>query len=275
MTGLLQLLLLVSTTLASEPSDPACSKYDFEEKVLERMIRMEFAFEKVLTENKVVSETVEQDLTRIKKENKRLYDVVDALKAEHEQAERRLVSLMEDVKRNQTVTLEQAERRLVSLMEDVSTNSNNTLERISAAFDNMTDQIATPLVSFHARSPQTTTLSTGEVIVYKTVETNLGNGYSATTGKFTAPAPGLYLFFMHTCTPRNKYDVLQIVKDGSVLIASIQRDNDEYSCTSSQVFVQLDAGETVWVTCSSGDSDRQLYDTYQYWTSFGGALIHK
>ncbi|XP_052761734.1 complement C1q-like protein 4 [Mya arenaria] len=174
MTGIFQLLLLVSVTVASEPSCPACSKYDYEEKVLERMIRMEFAFENVLKENKATS-----------------------------------------------------------------------------------------------------SLSTGEMIVYKTVETNHGSGYSSTTGKFTSPARGLYLFSMHTCTTADKYAFLTLVKEGSVLIASVHYDKDYNSCSSSQVFVQLDAGETVWVQCSYGGSTMQLYDNQSYrWTSFGGALIH-
>ncbi|XP_052764560.1 complement C1q-like protein 4 [Mya arenaria] len=248
MTGLLQLLLLVSTTLASEPSYPACSKYDYDEKVLERMIRMEFAFE--------------QDLTRLKNENKRLSAVVDTLMDQQEHAERRLVSRIEDVESKQTST------------ELVLANSNNTLEKISAAVDNMKDHVATPPVNFLARSPQTSSLSKGEVIVYTTVETNQGNGYSRTTGTFTAPAQGLYLFFMHTCTASTKLAFLHIVKEGSVLIGSVHYDQDQYTCSSSQVFVQLDVGENVWVQCSSGNSNIQLFDNIFYWTSFGGGLIH-
>ncbi|XP_052761363.1 collagen alpha-2(VIII) chain-like [Mya arenaria] len=263
MTGLLQLLLLVSVTVASEPSCPACSKFDYEEKVLERMIRMEFAFENVLKENKAVSKSVEQDLSRINEENERLHATVDALKDQQEQAERRLGSLMEEVERNQSNTLE----KIVS-------DSNSTIEQTIAAFNGIKDQIATPLVYFHARSPQTTTLSTGEVIVYKTVEINQGNGYSPTTGKFTAPVGGLYLFTMHTCTALNKYAYLQIMKEGTVLIASEHYDKERYTCSSSQAFVQLDAGEHVWVQCSSGASYVQLYEDSYHWTSFGCALIH-
>ncbi|XP_052762381.1 heavy metal-binding protein HIP-like [Mya arenaria] len=263
MTGLLQLLLLVYVTVASEPSCPACSKYDYEEKVLERMIRMEFAFENVLKENKAVSKTVEEDLTRIKEENTRLHATVDVLKDQQEQAERRLVSLMEEIERNQS-----------SILEKIVSDSNTTLEQTIAAFNDMKDQIATPLVYFNAHFPQTTSLSTGEVIVYKTVETNQGSGYSATTGKFTAPERGLYLFFMHTCTSSTKYSYLQIVKDGSVLIRSVQYENNASTCSSSQVFVLLDVGETVWVQCSSGGLSRQLDESHSYrWTSFGGAII--
>ncbi|XP_052761739.1 uncharacterized protein LOC128204363 [Mya arenaria] len=264
MTGLLQLLLLVSMTLASEPSCPECSKYDYEEKVLERMIRMEFAFEKVLKENKAVSKTVEQDLTRIKEDNERLQATVDVFQDQQEQAERRLVSLMEEIERNQSSTLE----KIVS-------NSNTTLEQTIAAFNDIKDQTATPLVYFNAHFPQTTSLSTGEVIVYKTVESNQGSGYSATTGKFTAPERGLYLFFMHTCTYSTIYSYLQIVKDGSVLIKSVQYEKDAATSSSSQVFVQLDVGETVWVQCATGGSTSQLDENHSYrWTSFGGALIH-
>ncbi|XP_052761743.1 uncharacterized protein LOC128204367 [Mya arenaria] len=264
MTGLLQLLLLVSVAMASEPSCPACSKYDYEEKMLERMIRMEFVFEKVLKENKALSKTVEQDLMLINEESERLHVTVDSLKDQQEQAERRLDSLMEGIERNQSSTLE----KIVS-------DSNSTLEHTVATINDMRDQIAIPLEYFHDRSPQTSSLSTGEVIVYKTVMTHQGNGYSATTGKFTAPARGLYSFFMHTCTRSNKYAALQIVKEGSVLITSVRYEKDQSACSSSQVFVHIDAGETVWVQCSSGGSNIQLYEGHpHYWTSFGGALIH-
>ncbi|XP_052761790.1 uncharacterized protein LOC128204414 [Mya arenaria] len=263
MTGLLQLLLLVSMSVASEPSCPACSKYDYEEKVLERMVRMEFAFEKVLKENKDVSKTVEQDLTRIKEENERLHATIDALKDQQEQAERRLVSLMEEVERNQSSTLE----KIVS-------DSNTTLEQTITAFNDLKDQIATPLVYFHARSPQRTALSTGEVIVYKTIDTNQGNGYSSTSGKFTAPVRGLFLLLMHTCITLQNFDFLQIVKEGSVLTGTSNYDQNYHTCSSSQVIVQLDGGETIWVQCSNGGSDRQLYDHAHYWNSFGGVLIH-
>ncbi|XP_052762501.1 uncharacterized protein LOC128205109 [Mya arenaria] len=254
MTGLFQLLLLVSMTFASEPSCPACSKYDYDQKVLERMVRMEFAFEKL-------GEKVEQNLNNIKDEKERLHAVVDVMKDQQEQAERRLVSVMEEVERNQS-----------SRLEKVVTDE---VEQMNVAFNKIQDQIASALVYFHARSPQITILSTGEVIVYSAVETNQGNGYSSTTGKFTAPARGLYLFFMHTCTPSTKFAYLQIVKEGSVLIADVHYNKDMYICSSSQVFVQLDAGETVWVQCSAGGTNRQLYENHSYqWSSFGGALIH-
>ncbi|XP_052761732.1 complement C1q tumor necrosis factor-related protein 3-like [Mya arenaria] len=171
--------------------------------------------------------------------------------------------------------MEEGERNQSSTLEKIVSDSNTTLEHTIAAFHDIKDQIATPLVYFHARSPQTTSLSTSEVIVYKTVEANQGNGYSATTGKFSAPVRGLYFFFMHTCSPVSIYVYLQIVKEGSALMASVNYDKDSGACSSSQVFVQLDAGETVWVQCSSGASNRQLYENHPYyWTSFGGALIH-
>ncbi|XP_052786341.1 complement C1q-like protein 4 [Mya arenaria] len=218
MTGIFQVLLLVSATLASEPSCPACSKYDYEEKMLERMIRMDFAFEKL-------DEKLEQNLSKIKEEKAHLHElIVDDLTDQQKPAEQ---------------------------------------------------QALIPAVYFQARSPQTSSLTTGEVIVYKTEETNQGNGYSATTGKFTAPVKGLYMFFMHTCTNSHKFAFLQLVKDGLNLIANEKHATSGVTCSSSQVFVKLDIGEKVWVQCSGGASTVQLYHSQAYsWTSFGGDLIH-
>ncbi|WAR16162.1 hypothetical protein MAR_030756 [Mya arenaria] len=106
-----------STTLASEPSFPACSKYDYDEKVLEKMVRMEFSFE-------ILVEKVEQNWKNIKDEKERLHAVNDVMKDQQEQAERRLVSLMEEVKKNQSRTLEK-----------VVIDSNNRLEQMNAAFN--------------------------------------------------------------------------------------------------------------------------------------------
>ncbi|XP_052787000.1 uncharacterized protein LOC128222163 [Mya arenaria] len=257
MTGIFQLFLLVSATVASEPSCPACSKYDYEEKLLERMIRVQFAYEKL-------DEKMEQNLNKIEQEKARLHKIVDDLKDQQEQAGRRLASLMQEVERNQSSTLDM-----------VVANSNNTLEQIRAAFNNIKEPVLIPAVFFHARSPQTSSVTTGEIIVYKTGETNQGNGYSAITGKFTAPVQGLYMFFMHTCTNTKKNAYLQIVKDGINLIANDQYDANGITCSSSQVFVNLDIGENVWVQCSVGASTVQLYHDERYrWTSFGGALIH-
>ncbi|WAR30164.1 hypothetical protein MAR_003732 [Mya arenaria] len=119
MTGIFQLFLLVSATVASEPSCPACSKYDYEEKLLERMIRVQFAYEKL-------DEKMEQNLNKIEQEKARLHKIVDDLKDQQEQAGRRLASLMQEVERNQSSTLDM-----------VVANSNNTLEQIRAAFNNI------------------------------------------------------------------------------------------------------------------------------------------
>ena len=42
------------------------------------------------------------------------------------------------------------------------------------------------------------TLSKHKALIYDRIETNAGNAYNSTTGKFTAPGDGMYVF--HTTT---------------------------------------------------------------------------
>jgi hypothetical protein len=40
-------------------------------------------------------------------------------------------------------------------------------------------------------------ISDGSAVIYDKAITNLGNGYDATTGTFTAPVEGTYVFHFH------------------------------------------------------------------------------
>ena len=48
------------------------------------------------------------------------------------------------------------------------------------------------VVSFTVRLSTATSFTTNTVIIYDTVTTNIGNGYSIADGKFTAPYNGTY-----------------------------------------------------------------------------------
>ena len=60
----------------------------------------------------------------------------------------------------------------------------------------VTGRITSTQVAFLARgqSPSTISSGTDQTVVYGSTDYNIGSGYSTSTGKFTAPVSGLYLF---------------------------------------------------------------------------------
>ncbi|CAC5400649.1 unnamed protein product [Mytilus coruscus] len=54
------------------------------------------------------------------------------------------------------------------------------------------------------------------IIIYDTVELNIGSVYNRVTGKFTAPSEGLYLFHVSTGANDNTQASVQLVLNGNV-----------------------------------------------------------
>ena len=117
--------------------------------------------------------------------------------------------------------------------------------------------------------------SSGETFVFTTKTAQIGPiGYDASTGKFTTPVAGLYLFIVNACTHYKEYTQLQIVQDNKVLVASSNYDGTYANqCFSFQAFADLTSGQQVWVKCA-GSCYFTHTDSYQ-WMQFSGALVHK
>ena len=117
--------------------------------------------------------------------------------------------------------------------------------------------------------------SSGETYVFTTKTAQVGpSGYDASTGKFTTPVAGLYLFIVNACTQYKHYNKLQIVRNDNVLIASTNYDGTGANqCFSFQAFADLTSGQQVWVKCADSCYFTQS-DDYRS-MQFSGALIHK
>jgi len=128
----------------------------------------------------------------------------------------------------------------------------------------------TPLVYFTTKDVKNLSPSTGDVIVYTTLMTSSDvSGYDVTTGKFTAPVHGLYMFSVNSCHNRN-WATIAIVKNNEILIASSQEESSKQSCHTVQTIATLAPGDKVWVNCT-GTS--KLYNHWQLWNTFSGALL--
>ena len=110
-----------------------------------------------------------------------------------------------------------------------------------------------------------------QTVVFDQAVTNVGNAYNPTNGIFTAPVPGVYVFYLNLMTPSHNHGhhTLAITKNGAVLdvvYAEGQADQDDQG--SSQVATHLVTGDQVWVRQNTGDAIRG-----DWWTIFTGFLL--
>lgn len=128
-----------------------------------------------------------------------------------------------------------------------------------------------PLVAFTAYNPAHWNPLKGQVIVFRTVYTNVGGGYDTTNGIFTAPVSGLYQFTAHFCNAAKKAFAYGIYV-GVTRKAASTVDGSVSGCGSVTTVTMLGIRETVSVR---GDFEyNQLLDDYHRASSFVGVLIH-
>ena len=127
---------------------------------------------------------------------------------------------------------------------------------------------------FNANHVTTLSPPSGQPVVFSSVTSNIGNGYSSSTGKFTAPVNVTYIFTVQLCVNYAHFAYLSIVLDGTTV--NIVRYYDQHQATTSSTTVPLflKQGQKVWVTPTSGCSSC-LYENTWCWNRFSGSLIHK
>ena len=110
-------------------------------------------------------------------------------------------------------------------------------------------------------------LATNGRVVFGTVDLNEGKGYDPSTGIFTAPTSGMYVFDWTTTTERGKHALTSVVVNSQ--IKSFNYCNDSASKTyltcSKMTVVKLKQGDKVWIGVFSGPAN--MLPRY---TSFSG-----
>ncbi|KAH3805364.1 hypothetical protein DPMN_133667 [Dreissena polymorpha] len=299
------LLNVIVLTCAREPSSPICSRYDYEERLLERVLRNELALETTLNEivktNDKVLDALKQledgkaklesslavmEKTQIEMES-RLSDFISnasnfmnttlaanvgALEKKQIQMESRLSDFINNASNNMNSALAANVGTMVKAAAEIKANASVTVQQLVNEVHILKDQLKVPTIYFRARITTATDLSSSLDVIFPTVEVNEGQGYDPSSGKFTASIPGMYLFSVQYCVYTSKQISLDIVHQGKALQRSYFYDGaSNYPCVTMQVSASIAMGHQVWVRTYSTTN---LYaDSYRY-TSFSGTLIH-
>ena len=110
----------------------------------------------------------------------------------------------------------------------------------------------------------------GDILVFPHVITNKEQGYSSSSGKFTAPRDGTYVFTL-TVVSYDSNDLNQdIVYDGVSKLRTSLTDYASYQTGTNLVVLELDRGDDVWV---KRDRGRSYHSESVPVTTFSGFIL--
>ncbi|XP_057679190.1 complement C1q tumor necrosis factor-related protein 3-like [Corythoichthys intestinalis] len=105
-------------------------------------------------------------------------------------------------------------------------------------------------------------------LIFKKVITNVGNGYDANTGIFTAPVRGLYFILLNANVGTSGSLNAAVIKNGENMFA-IYDTKGTHSGVSNGMPLVLEAGDKLWVTLWANQC---VFDQSRL-TTFSGFLI--
>ncbi|KAH3859890.1 hypothetical protein DPMN_102711 [Dreissena polymorpha] len=265
------LLSVIVPTCAREPSSPICSKYDYEERLLERVLRNEFALETTLNEILKTNAKVVDALKQLEDEKGKVESTLAVMEKKQIEMESRLSDFINNASNNMNSQLAANVVSMVKAASEIKANASVTVQQLVNDVRIIKDQLKVPTIYFRARI-SATDLSGGHDVVFPTVEVNEGQGYDPSTGKFTASIPGMYLFSVQYCVNQKKDAGLEIVHQGKTLQRSHNYvRSDDYPCVTMQVSAPVATGHQVWVRTTIASN---LFNGSNAFTLFSGTLIH-
>ncbi|KAH3814852.1 hypothetical protein DPMN_143365 [Dreissena polymorpha] len=102
---------VILAVVAKEPSCPACSRYDFEERLLERVLRNELAIETMLKEIRETNVHVESALNLMTDDTKKLEETLNALEKSKNEMDAGLKETLDGGLKNKSTYMAHMEQR--------------------------------------------------------------------------------------------------------------------------------------------------------------------
>lgn len=125
-------------------------------------------------------------------------------------------------------------------------------------------------VAFSAGVTSASSTWNSGTLIFNAVISNVGNGYNPSTGVFTSPQKGTYVFFV-SAIENNKQDLgVDIVLNSVSKVRAIGNNSAGYQTGTNMVVLNLKKGDRVWVRHSYGKG----YHTHSVpLTTFAGFLV--
>jgi len=146
---------------------------------------------------------------------------------------------------HQKQVIEQQTTDITQLKGEIS-----TLQKSNA---DLTTKVDTKVI-FSAYLSSSVTVSSADVLVFDKLRTSIGGGYSNTSGIFTSPCSGYYVFELHIFGQKDKHAEFVLHHNNNVVSRVWADDGFDYNSASNSVVLLLQKGDTVKVT-STGASD--------------------
>ncbi|XP_065928376.1 uncharacterized protein [Magallana gigas] len=142
-------------------------------------------------------------------------------------------------------------------------------ERISDVHDHITN--VSKRIGFTATVSTSSISWNSGTLVFDVVITNVGNGYNPSTGVFTAPTAGEYVFFVNVQSYNINSIYVDVVLNGVTKVRTMAYTggSDYFDAGPNLVVLTLQKGDRVWVKYFSG----QGYHINGPITTFSGFLL--
>ncbi|CAG2194978.1 unnamed protein product [Mytilus edulis] len=107
-------------------------------------------------------------------------------------------------------------------------------------------------------------------VAYNTVITNLGNGFDKSTGIFTAPSNGVYIFSWTVLTHAGKYFYTYLSLNGNLITRNYAgaKGVADHISSSQNAVLELKRDDKVFVKVQDGYTGQYMFNND--WSSFSG-----
>ncbi|XP_060563781.1 coadhesin-like [Ruditapes philippinarum] len=127
-------------------------------------------------------------------------------------------------------------------------------------------------IAFQSKDSVNETVTSNQTIIFGKTSLNEGSGYDNTTGIFTAPKDGTYLFTTQMCVYGNNYLHWAILANDVALKKGYFGDGTYNKCYTADAVALLKTGDHVLIQCTSGSA--KLLQDGDKWNTFTGVLLN-